>query len=267
MDGDVDISLVATVLGERTRARIVLALLDGRALAAGMLAREAHVAPSTASEHLGRLVQAGLLAAESWGRHRYYRIAGPDVASAVEALMRLAPVASVRSLRGSDRLHALREARTCYDHLAGRLGVAIMAAFLRDQLLTGGDGQFHPEAATADRLSARGRDVDYRLTCKGESRLRAFGIDPRLGGRLLTVRYCVDWSEQRHHLAGGLGSALLSRFFALDWARRSPRGRALTVTPAGEQGLAAEFGVRGWRDGVPATLVAGGVHPHRVVAG
>ena len=243
MDGDADIAYVAALFGDPTRARMLLALSDGRALPASLLAREAGVASSTASEHLGRLTQAGLLAVESWGRHRYYRLAGADVASVVEALARLAPVAAVRSLRGSDRLRALRQARTCYDHLAGRLGTALMEALLRQEIFTGGDGRFHPGAAVADRLSAPGRDIDYRLTTEGERRLREFGVDTRPGGRPLTVRYCVDWSEQRHHLAGGLGAALLARLAVLDWIRRAPRGRAVTLTPAGAQGLRDVFGL------------------------
>jgi len=257
MDGDVDIAHVAALLGEPSRARMLLVLADGRALPASVLAREAGVAPSTASEHLGRLVEARLLGVESWGRHRYYRLAGPEVASAVEALARLAPIASARSLRGSDRLRALRQARTCYDHLAGRLGVALMESLLRGDLLTGGDGCFHPEASLRDRLSAPGRDVDYRLTADGEQRLRRFGVDARPGGKTLAVRYCVDWSEQRHHLGGGLGAALLSRLLALDWVRRAPHGRALTVTPDGWRGLEGAFGVRAGGDGGAEPVGAG----------
>ena len=142
MDGDADIAHVAALFGDPTRARMLLALSDGRALPASLLAQEAGVAASTASEHLGRLTQAGLLAVESWGRHRYYRLAGADVASVVEALARLAPMAPVRSLRGSDRLRALRQARTCYDHLAGRLGTALMEALLRQRSAPAGTAAF-----------------------------------------------------------------------------------------------------------------------------
>lgn len=244
MDGDVDVAYVAALLGKPARARMLLALVDGRAQPASRLAQEAGVAASTASEHLSRLVKARLLTVQSWGRHRYYRLAGPQVASAVETLARLAPVPAVRSLRGSERLTCLRVVRTCYDHLAGRAGVALMAAWLREGILTGGDGCFHPETVRGDRLCAPGRDLDYRVTTQGERRLRAFGVDSRPGGRPLTVRYCVDWSEQRHHLAGGLGAALLSRLLELDWLRRAPQGRALTVTADGRRGLDAVFGVR-----------------------
>lgn len=265
MDGDVDIAEVAALLGEPARARILLALADGRGLPAGVLAREAGVAPSTASEHLARLLQARLLAVESWGRHRYYRLTGAEVASAVEALARLARIAPVRSLRGSERLRALRLARTCYDHLAGRLGTGVMEALLRQACLSGGDGGFHAPLARLDRLSAPGRDCDYRLTAHGEEHLRAFGVEPRPGGRRLTVRYCVDWSEQRHHLAGGLGRALLTRLLELDWIRRAPRGRALAVTPAGVAGLQEVFALppERWRAGEPEAGPAAGTPPVR----
>ena len=142
MDGDADIADVAALCGDPTRARMVWTLSDGRALPASRLAREAGVPSSTASEHLGRLTQAGLLAVESWGRHRHYRMAGADVASVVEALARLAPEAAVRSLRGSDGLRALRQARTCYDHLAGRIGTALMEALLRQRYAPAGTAAF-----------------------------------------------------------------------------------------------------------------------------
>jgi DNA-binding transcriptional ArsR family regulator len=124
MTGDADLAALGAVLGDRARARILLALGDGRALAASVLASEAGVAASTASAHLARLVDAGLLAVTVQGRHRYYRLAGPQVAELIEVLARVAPAAPVRSLREGTRAQALRAARTCYDHLAGRLGVA-----------------------------------------------------------------------------------------------------------------------------------------------
>ena len=262
MDGDANIASVAALFGDKTRARILLALADGRALPASVLAREAGVAGSTASGHLGQLTQAGLLSVESWGRHRYYRLAGADVAAVLESLAHLAPRATVRSLRGSARLRALRQGRTCYDHLAGRLGTALMEALLRQGILVGGDGRFHPEAARADCLSAPGRDIDYRLTTEGEHRLNAFGVDPRPEGKALTVRYCVDWSEQRHHLAGGLGASLLKRLEALEWIRRAPRGRAVALTPAGARGLRDVFALADPHgEGEPRTPTRHGVPP------
>src|SRR4051794_41137867 len=128
MPGDADIAALGSVLAEPARARILLALGDGRALPAGLLASEAGVAASTASEHLGRLVDSGLVTVHPQGRHRYFRLAGPEVGELIENLARLAPAAPVRSLREHTRAHAVRSARTCYDHLAGRLGVTVFGA-------------------------------------------------------------------------------------------------------------------------------------------
>src|SRR3954452_16052779 len=169
ISGDADLAALGSVLGERARARMLLALGDGRALPAGVLASEAGVAASTASQHLGRLVDAGLLAVVPQGRHRYYRLAGPQVAELIEALARVAPAAPVHSLREGTRAHAIRTARTCYDHLAGRLGVSLMQALIAEGAVTGGDGLHHFDGE--DRLSAPGRDVDYRLSRTGAARL------------------------------------------------------------------------------------------------
>ena len=245
MTGDADLAAVGWVLGERARARMLLALGDGRALPAGVLASEAGVAASTASEHLGRLVDAGLLTVLPQGRHRYYRLAGPQVAELIEALARVAPAAPVRSLRDGTRAHALRTARTCYDHLAGRLGVAVMQALIADGAIVGGDGLHRVEEADEDRLSAPGRDVDYRLTRAGARTLAPLGIDsPDPGRDGLPLRYCVDWTEQAHHLSGPLGRELATRLLDLGWLRRADRGRAVHVTDAGTDGLRRALGVQ-----------------------
>src|SRR3954468_16772466 len=165
--GDADIAVIGALLADGRRARILMALGDGRALPASVLAREAGVAASTTSEHLAKLVGAGLLVVEPHGRHRYYRLAGPHVGDLLETLARLAPAAPVRSLRDGTQAQAVREARTCYDHLAGRLGTALMDGLIARGVLTGGDGRFDRRRARGDRLSAPGRDVDYRLTDTG----------------------------------------------------------------------------------------------------
>jgi DNA-binding transcriptional ArsR family regulator len=242
MDGDTDIATLAALLADPGRARILLALGDGRALAASVLAGEAGVAQSTASEHLSKLVAAGLLDVERRGRHRYYRLAGPEVGELLETLARFAPASPVRSLRQGTRAQAVRSARTCYDHLAGRLGTTLMRSLLDQGTLSGGDGRFRRDV---DRLSAPGHAVEYRLTDDGAARLCDFGIDVdalRRRPRPL-IRYCVDWSEQRHHLAGALGAALAQRLLDLGWIKRSAYSRALTVTDAGAAGLHATFGL------------------------
>jgi DNA-binding transcriptional ArsR family regulator len=242
MGGDTDIASLASALADPGRARSVLALGDGRALPASVLAGEAGVAGSTASGHLAKLVEAGLLSVERHGRHRYYRLAGPEVGELLEALARFAPAAPVRSLRQGTRAHAVRYGRTCYDHLAGRLGTALMSALLEQEILSGGDGSFDPGV---DRLSAPGDGVAYSLTTRGETMLADFGIDVdalRRRPRPL-IRYCIDWSEQRHHLAGSLGAALAQRTLDLDWIRRAPHSRAVKLTDKGASGLLATFGV------------------------
>jgi DNA-binding transcriptional ArsR family regulator len=243
--GDADISIPASLLGHPARARLVLALADGRALPASTLAAEAGVAASTASEHLTRLRGAGMLTVEAHGRHRYYRITDPRVVRAVEALAQLAPRTPIRSLRDGTRAQALRRSRLCYDHLAGGLGVALMAALVDSGAIEGGDGFHRPEDAHTDHLSAPGHDVDYRLTDHGAALLSEFGIDLEAlqGRRRPLIRYCVDWTEQAHHLAGGLGAALTTRMFDLDWLARAPTHRAVRLSATGRTGLATTFGV------------------------
>ena len=245
MSGDVDLARTAALIGEPGRARVLRALADGRELAASVLAHEAGVAASTASAHLSKLVEGGLVAAERRGRHRYFRLASPEVARALEALAQVAPPAPIRSLREGTKAQAVRNARTCYDHLAGRLGVAIMSALIADRVLTGGDGHHRRARAREDRPSSIGRDLDYRLTDDGADKLRGLGVDVdrALAGPRAPIRYCIDWSEQDHHLSGALGAALATRLFELKWVQRLPRTRAVLLSDEGRRRLADHLGV------------------------
>jgi DNA-binding transcriptional ArsR family regulator len=240
--GDADIAALATLLADPARCTVLLALDDGRALPASVLADEAGISRPTASSHLGKLADAGLLAVETHGRHRYYRLAGPEVGDLLEQLGRLAPARPVRSLREGTRAARLRSARTCYDHLAGRLGVQLMSGMLDRNVLVGGDGRYDPGRDAHDALSSPGHEVRYELTDTGRTFLSDVGVELPTGRRPL-VRYCVDWTEQRHHLSGALGRAVLDHFLSAGWVRRVPRGRALTVTDAGRTALADCFGV------------------------
>jgi DNA-binding transcriptional ArsR family regulator len=244
MSGDTDLARVGALIGDPGRARVLQALADGRELPASVLASEAGVAASTASVHLGKLLDGGLVAVERHGRHRYYRLAAPEVARALEALAAVAPPAPVRSLRDGTRAQAVRAARTCYDHLAGRLGVALMAGLLREGVLTGGDGRYELGAGD-DRPAAAGRELDYRLTDGGARRLRDLGVDvdSALAGPRAPIRYCIDWSEQAHHLSGALGAALAARLIELRWVTRLPRTRAVRVSDEGRARLAERLGV------------------------
>jgi DNA-binding transcriptional ArsR family regulator len=237
--GDVDLAAVGALVADESRCRMLLALDDGRALPATRLAAEAGVSAATASTHLRRLTDAGLLAVTTAGRHRYYRLAGPDVAQLIEVLGRLAPHQPVRSLRQGTRAQALRRARTCYDHLAGRLGVAIMAALLARGHLTGGDG-YH-DAGGADGPVGFGHEVEYTITPAGHEFLADLAVP--LPAHRRAVRYCVDWTEQRHHVAGGLGRGLRDRFAELGWIVPGQRSRAVGVTDDGRAGFADLLGI------------------------
>jgi DNA-binding transcriptional ArsR family regulator len=245
MAGDIDLARVGALIGDPGRARVLRALADGRELPASVLAAEAGVAPSTASVHLAKLVDGGLVVAERHGRHRYFRLSGPEVARALEALARIAPPAPVRSLREGTKAQAVRAARTCYDHLAGRLGVALMSSLISEGVLAGGDGHHVAARAREDRPSAMGHDLDYRLTDEGAGKLRELGVDVdgALAGPRAPIRYCVDWSEQDHHLSGALGAALAARVFDLGWVERLPRTRAVLLTDDGRRGLAEQLNV------------------------
>ena len=225
--GDVDLAAVGALLSDPGRAKVLLALGDGRALPASMLAAEAGVAASTASYHLSRLRDAGLVRARNRGRYRYYQLAGPAVGDLIEAVARVAPAMPVTSLRQGTRGHAVRYARSCYDHLAGRLGVAVADALLaRDLVDDGGSGRADP---------SRPEDVaSFAVTAAGADWLGGLGISVR---PRTAVRACLDWTEQRPHLAGPVGRGLLSRLLELGWLERRPGGRALRVTAPGRQSL------------------------------
>jgi DNA-binding transcriptional ArsR family regulator len=220
------IAEVGALIGDPARANILVALSEGHALTATELSLRAGVSPQTASAHLGKLLAGGLVAVAAQGRHRYYRLAGPDVAHALEALMVLSAGGPTRHRPPGPRDRAMREARTCYDHLAGRLGIAIADALLERHYLE-----------EADRV--------YRVTGPGHTFFKSFGLDlPTLKGRRRSfARPCLDWSERRPHLAGALGAAVAERCFALGWLDRCARNRTVTVTERGRRGLRGMFGI------------------------
>jgi DNA-binding transcriptional ArsR family regulator len=226
MLGDVDVAGVAALVADESRARMLDALLGGRALPATQLAAAARTSRPNASMHLAKLVAAGLLEVEQQGRHRYFRISSVRVATALEALAEIAPARPPRSLRDATVGERLSRARSCYDHLAGRLGVGLTDALVADGVLID---------------AADGFDV----TAHGETRLEPFGIrvDDLRRKRRAFARRCLDWSERRHHVGGALGAALLDRLLELEWIARRPNSRALEVTAAGGAGLRAEFGL------------------------
>jgi DNA-binding transcriptional ArsR family regulator len=209
-----NIAAPAALIGDPVRSTILSALLSGRAEPASALARAAGVSPQAASNHLARLVDGGLLKVQAQGRHRYYRLASAEVAHALEALACLAAPPSVIS----PAMRAIRQARTCYSHLAGVLGVAVTDALLACGFL------------------ALGADERYfRVTPQGNAWFLAFGVPP---DKVATARRCLDCTERRWHLAGPLGVALLGRMKDLGWIEQARDSRAVTLTAAGRQGLA-----------------------------
>jgi len=219
-----NIARVAGLIGDPARAEILTALLADRALTATELAAVAGVTKQTVSAHLAKLVEAGLLTVAAQGRHRYFRLAGGDVAQLLESLMGVAFRTGALRLLPGPREPALRKARVCYDHLAGELGVLAYEGLLARGLL----------ADDAGRLF---------LTNAGAAWLSAFGIDPARAARQRRTfcRPCLDWGERRHHLGGALGAALLARFYELRWASRAKDSRVVVFTPKAEQSLRSAF--------------------------
>jgi len=219
-----DLASIAALVGDPARANILVALLDGRALTAGELAYAAHVTPQTASGHLGKLARAKLIEPAQQGRHRYFKLAGRHVAAMLESISEVAAVAPprFRPIRIDD---AMRQARMCYDHIAGQLGVLL-----------------------ADALRAHGH-IDFAddggmVTPSGEAFFAKFGLDLSRArqSRRVFCRPCIDWSERRAHLAGSVGAALAERLMALHWIARKRDSRALTITPIGWAKIEHTFG-------------------------
>ncbi len=213
-----DIVHIAALIGDHARAEVLTALMADRALTATELAKAAGVTKQTLSAHLAKLREAGLITMEPHGRHRYFRLAGPDVASLLESLMGVAfRTGSVRPY-ASPREPALRKARVCYDHLAGELAVRMYEALLAARALVPGP--------SGTNLPAPGHPMFNAL---------ALDLEPLRSQKRVACRPCLDWSERRHHLAGALGAALLNRFFELGWARRMEDSRVVAFTSEGEQ--------------------------------
>ena len=223
-----DIAVIAALLGDPARANMLTALLSGRALTASELSQEAGITPQTASSHLSKLEAGGLIEQDKQGRHRYYRLADPDVAGVLEGLAGLAARAGHLRVRPGPKDPALRRARICYDHLAGDLGVRMLDSMQQHNLV-------------------RRHRLDIELTADGERFLQEMlqiDRDALRHPRRPVCKACLDWSERRHHLAGMLGASLMNRFNDLKWAARDPApgSRVIRFTRQGEKRFAALFG-------------------------
>jgi DNA-binding transcriptional ArsR family regulator len=223
------IAEIAALAGDPARANILTALLDGRSMTATELAYAAHVTPQTTSAHLAKLTEAGLITATPSGRHRYFRLASSRVAQMLESIVAVAGDNRPRFKPLSRQAAALRDARVCYDHLAGRLGVAIADAMIRRGYIVLEDEGGHLTEAGTRYLSGLGIDL----------------YDPALQRRRHMCRACLDWTERRPHIGGAIGAALSERLLELGWITRAKDSRAVTLTSAGERGL---------RDGIGLSL-------------
>lgn len=222
-----NLTIVAALIAEPARAAMLLSLFDGRARPAGELAYAAGVTAQTASAHLAKLLDGGLLTVEACGRHRYFRLAGSHVAQALEQLAMVAPAPPPRAKPLGREARELRHARCCYDHLAGRLGVAVAEALLARGFLAVDAGQ------------------QFAIMPAGCAWFATLGIDvaalrPTRHG---LARQCLDWTERTHHVAGPLGRQLLTRFCDTGWLRRTTGSRAVQVTPKGVLAFRQQLGI------------------------
>jgi DNA-binding transcriptional ArsR family regulator len=226
------IAPIAALAGDPARANMLSALLGGKALTAGELAHEAGVTAQTASSHLAKLEEGGMILSQRQGRHRYFKLSGPDVAHMLETMMGIAERAGHVRTRTGPKAPELRKARVCYDHLAGEMGVAMFDAMARARLI-----------AESETL---------KLTRSGADFARDFGIDLDAldGARRPLCKSCLDWSQRRSHLAGGLGAALLARFYDLRWARRDRASRAVIFSAQGARDFSRLFAVKVLGSGV-----------------
>ena len=223
MEAEERIIAIGELVGDRRRLQMLLALVDGQAWPAGDLARYAGIQPSTASHHLDQLIKGGLLTAIPQGRHRYYRLAGSQVVAWLEQLASLAPPGPVRSLRGMQDREALRFARTCYDHLAGRLGVAWTNAWVT-------------------RRFVEPAEHGFSLTPAGVDWLRKFEVPVMVKPGTVILEHAVDWTERVPHFAGSIARVMTKRLFEAGWITVGPTRRAVRITPLGERQF-KDFGV------------------------
>ncbi|TGQ51446.1 ArsR family transcriptional regulator [Mesorhizobium sp. M1C.F.Ca.ET.193.01.1.1] len=217
-----DIARIASLIGDPARANMLNALMGGTALTASELALEAGVSLPTASSHLSKLMDGGLLTLASQGRHRYYGLASPQVAGMIEAIIGVAEAVGPKRVRPGPRDAAMRVARVCYDHLAGEQAVAML-----DRLV--------------DRKLLLREENEIRLSPSGASHFSALGIETDSKSRRPVCRACLDWSVRRSHLAGTLGAAILDKIIAENWARREKDSRAVVFSPNGRQAFERVF--------------------------
>jgi DNA-binding transcriptional ArsR family regulator len=215
---------IAALIGDPVRATIMWTLMDGRALTATELAITSETSPQNISMHLNKLLQADLLSVESQGRHRYYRFSRKDIAYAIEAMASLIPHATGKKNDNIEITSEIKYCRTCYDHLAGKVGVALTDSLLKQKIIVE-------------------RKNNFEISSKGEKWFSDFGIhiNELKEQRRSFLRPCLDWSERRHHIAGSLAAALLDMMLSADWIRRTKNSRAIIITGNGQKKLHQYF--------------------------
>jgi len=216
---------MASLIGEPVRATVLWSLLDGKAYTATELAIVADVSPQSISMHLNKLVKENLLTVESQGRHRYYRFSKPEVAYVIEAMANLLPADKMNGIHEStNSINGIKYCRTCYDHLAGKIGVAITEQLLKQKIILVDEKQYAITSKGTKWFMEMGISIS-KLECK----------------RRVFARQCLDWSERRHHLAGALGAALLTKMFDSGWIRKTKGSRAIIITSKGQTQLYKKF--------------------------
>ncbi len=215
---------IAGLIGDPTRATIMWTLLDGKAFTATELAITADTSPQNISMHLNKLVQAGLLGVESQGRHRYYKFSGKDIAYAIEAMANLIPHPTTGKNQDTENISPIKHCRTCYDHLAGKVGVLITDSLLQQKIILD-------------------RNNSFELSIKGQKWFSGLdiNIDKLKQQRRFFLRPCLDWSERRHHIAGSLAASLLDKMLSSDWLRKTKNSRAIIITGKGQKKLYEYF--------------------------
>ncbi len=221
-----NIAALTSLLSEKSRATILACLMDGKFHTASELAYMANIKPQTASFHLGKLVENNIVISESSGRFRYFQLANQEVANTLEILMAISPPPEIKSLKQSSQLKRLEHARTCYDHLAGRISVRLTNAMLSLEYI-------------------ERKDKNFVVTSKGEIFFKEIGVDLKsLSKKRRSFSHaCLDWSERTHHLGGALGNGLFERYLELKWIIPNENSREITITALGEEGFKNYFGI------------------------
>ncbi|RSL30615.1 ArsR family transcriptional regulator [Salibacterium salarium] len=228
MEFNPTVSKVAELLSDPSRSKILIGLMDGCDHSASELALIAKIKPQTASFHLNKIVDSGVIKVEKQGRHRFYSLKSSECAAILESFLSISPTPEIKSLNQESSKKTIKFARTCYDHLAGELGVKITNYLLKNEILVEAD------------------ESNFTVSHAGNTFFKEFGVNLRdqENKRRAFARKCLDWTEREHHLAGALGNAMITRMFELQWLQRKEHTRSLELTPKGIEGVDKAFNIQ-----------------------